>query len=287
MIVTRLIGGLGNQMFQYAVGRALSLRHEVPLFLDMNSFSEYRLREYALGVYNIQARALATNEVPKLKLAPWYLPKEMLRRLAGRPRAHSRGYCGEREQFVLDHALFERRPPLYLDGYWQNEKYFIGHRETILRDFSLKAPISERARAYQRMIGEVVSVSLHVRRGDYVSNPAAHNYHGTLGLDYYDRAMGIIGAALPEPSIFVFSDEIAWAKEHLKYDRMVFVEGCEDFEEIFLMSCCRHNVTANSSFSWWGAWLNNNPDRVVVAPRRWVNPKFTTGGPHPESWMRI
>ncbi len=310
--MTQLDGGLGNQMFQYAVGRALSLQYGVPLFLDTSAYSHYTTRKYALGVFDINARIAAAEEIAVFKPSAKKDFQSILRSLADKaptravllvknlvPRGivskpgrglppDSKYLYREKQEFVFDERVLAEPPPLYLNGYWQNEKYFARHRDTILRDFTLRTPISEKARAYQKMIQETMSVSLHIRRGDYVRSAAARKlYEGVCDLDYYRRALELLKRKIPEISVFVFSDEIAWAKANLSCDRAIFVEGCVDCQELFLMSCCKHNIIANSSFSWWGAWLNCNAGKIVLAPRRWHNSGDEDHTPIAESWTRV
>ncbi len=312
VIVTRLDGGLGNQMFQYAIGRVLSMDCGVPLYVDLGSYSHYSTRKYALGVFNISAQIAAAKDIGIFAPAVRADLKNFVRKLAQKSPTrlvltiknlmphgfssklgrrlppNSKHYYRENEQFIFDHNVLARRPPLYLDGYWQNEKYFVGYREAILRDFTLRTPISEKAKIYQNMIQVHASVSLHIRRGDYVRNAAARKlYDGICDLDYYGRALDFLKQKIQDISVFVFSDEIAWAKANLHQERAIYVEGCADFEEMYLMSCCRHNIIANSSFSWWGAWLNANEEKIVMAPRRWHRTGDDNHTPIPESWVRV
>lgn len=311
-IITRLDGGLGNQMFQYAAGRALSLQYGVPLFLDTSAYSHYTTRKYALGVFNINARIAAAEEIAALRPTAKKDFQSVLRSMADKAPTRvvllvknivPRGVMGkssrglppdskhlyrEKQEFGFDETLLARQPPLYLEGYWQNEKYFVYRRDALLREFRLRAPISEKAKAYQKTIQETTSVSLHIRRGDYVRSAAARKlYEGVCDLGYYARSLELLNRMAPDMSVFVFSDEIAWAKANLNCDRAVFVERCADFEELFLMSCCKHNIIANSSFSWWGGWLNCNAEKIVVAPRRWYRSGDESHTPIPENWTRV
>ncbi len=312
--MTRLDGGLGNQMFQYAVGRALSLGCGVPLYLDATVYRSYTSRQYTLGVFDVKAEIYSARKAALLKFAPLEaggriigklarkLPSDVItmvkrilaERASGRQKhapPHGSGhYRREKEKYAFDETILSIQPPVYLDGYWQNENYFVHHRTEILRDFELKVPISEKAAEYKRMIVQTApaSVSLHIRRGDYVQSREARKlYDGICDLDYYDRALQMLNSAVPEPSIFVFSDDLAWARAHLRFERMIFVEGCLDYEEMFLMSCCQHNIIANSSFSWWGAWLNANKEKIVIGPRRWHKSGSNLFTPLPENWRRV
>ncbi len=310
-VTTRLDGGLGNQMFQYAVGRCLSLRHNAPLYMDIGVYRSYTSRQYSLGVFNVAAETVPLRDPPSLlESLPLQKAGRRLGNLARRlPSFASSAISGlvarknvamleanatqgfglprrEKQQFEFDQGILEIAPPVYLVGFWQNEQYFAACQNAIREDFTLRLPASPKAENYRSLIMRQPCASLHIRRGDYVRGSASTRLN-VCGLDYYNNALQLLRSIVPEVHIFAFSDEIAWAKEHLKFERIVFVEGCTDYEEMFLMSCCGHNIIANSSFSWWGAWLNPNKDKVVVAPRQWVNADIGGRTPVPASWVRI
>jgi len=311
-ILVKLDGGLGNQMFQYAVGRALSLRWGVPLLLDAGSYRPYSTRQYALGVFNIDAIVGPISQVeagiPRGRSMGRGL-LQMLRKVA-RPAAAAMRRGGgksqlpavpgwaprapwavyrEREGVRPDDALLESHPPLYLVGYWHDQRFFLEKADAVRRDFRLKAPLRPRAQSYrERIAGQPASVSLHIRRGDYLRIKPEPGQLALCGLDYYDRALKLLSSRLPEAKIFVFSDDIGWAKANLKAGACSFVDGCADYEEMFLMSCCRHNIIANSSFSWWGAWLNGNTEKMVIAPKQWVlGDDKAEKSPVPGDWHRV
>lgn len=184
----------------------------------------------------------------------------------------------------------KRRLGFFVDEYYQNEKYFIDIADEIKKEFVLKNDFSAKAKEYLQRIENSNSVSLHIRRGDYVANKKINAYHGVCGLDYYNEAMKIIKEKINNPIFFVFSDDIHWAEENLKGTEFVFVScpEIEDVEELILMSKCKHNIIANSSFSWWGAWLNKNPEKIVIAPKRWFNDKKAEQiNIAPANWLRI
>jgi hypothetical protein len=152
--------------------------------------------------------------------------------------------------------------------------------------------VSKEAKAMAEIINkEKNSVSLHVRRGDYVSNPDANKYHGTKGLDYYIAALARVNKSQKDSTVFVFSDDIAWCKKNLKLKakKVVWVDGKNSpIEDIYLMSLCKSNIIANSTFSWWGAWLNSNPKKIVVAPKVWFSDSnIDTSDLIPADWTRL
>ena len=292
MITVKLQGGLGNQMFQYAFGRAISLKLETPLLLDISGYEHQAAidtkRYFQLSCYNIQAEAISQPQSKINKIS------SIIKKIKGVLSNRTNPYSG----YMFDPKYLNTKDGAYLEGFWQTEKYFKGI-ETILRsDFSLKEKLGEKAKLYKTRIKQVqdnggVAVSMHVRRSDYITNSNANNYHGALDLTYYTRAISHIEAKLCKKPmvIFVFSDDIAWVKENFKTETpIVYVSRPEikDYEELFLMSQCDHNMIANSSFSWWGAWLNPKKDKIVVAPKRWVkDPKANTNDVVPLDWVRL
>lgn len=180
----------------------------------------------------------------------------------------------------------------YLQGYWQSEKYFSEIADVLREDFKFRQPLSEINAQWADKITQCHSISLHIRRGDYVSNPMTHKVHGVCQLDYYYRAIEYITSLIDDPVFFVFSDEAEWAKSNLEISHPVYyVEnntGQESYNDMRLMSLCRHHIIANSTFSWWGAWLNNSPEKIVIAPQKW----FATSDKDdsdliPKTWIRI
>jgi hypothetical protein len=272
VIIVRLIGGIGNQMFQYAVGRSLADRLCVPLKLDTTGFIDYTLRSYSLWAFNIAADVASREEIiaatGQTRFARSY--GKVARRLPWLPR---RDHIVRETSQAFEAAVLESPDGSYLSGYWQSEKYFLSVAERLHAEFTVRPPLQGSDREIARQIGACESVSLHVRRGDYVSNETTAKHHGTCGIDYYDRSVAYIAERVEEPHYFVFSDDPAWAVEHLHLSHPMTViahnGASRDFQDLRLMSLCDHHVVANSSFSWWGAWLGANGDGVVVSPKRW------------------
>lgn len=290
MIVMRLKGGLGNQMFQYALGRRLAIDHNTDLMLDTASFNHDRLRVYRLDVFNIKASAsdrlpfVATDS--RFKYVNHIFQK--IKSLFGKP------YQIIKEKgFPFDPTILHCSDQAYLDGFWQSEQYFDSVSQIIREDLALKSPIADELQKLAEQIKATPnSVSLHVRRGDYIANPVTTAYHGVYGVDWYLEAVSTIEERLTNPTFFIFSDDYEWVKEnlHLK-SPAVFIRPSPDGQEcndLYVMSLCQNNVIANSSFSWWGAWLNTNPNKIVIAPKVWF-----IGGPQnthdliPSSWIRL
>ncbi len=287
MITVRFFGGLGNQMFQYAAGRALAFRLHTNLGADVSWFDYYNLldtsRSFKLDALNTVLRKLDKQELRPF-MFQWLLSKLNLNR---------KDYFKEKF-FHFDGEVLNQKDGIYLDGHWQSEKYFVDFGGTIRNDFNLRYPLSrEAADVHQDIKQASLSCAIHVRRGDYVSDAKTNRYHGVCSLDYYKKAVEHIKERIGEPVFFVFSDDIQWVKENLNFGQMRFVdlsdkENLKDQQEMVLMSRCQHQIIANSSFSWWGAWLNQNKDKIVVAPDKWFdNEKINTQDLIPDSWIKI
>ncbi|UHS57112.1 alpha-1,2-fucosyltransferase [Agrobacterium vaccinii] len=268
MIITRIVGGLGNQMFQYACGRALSLASNQPLKLDLTEMDRYKLRQLQLDHFNIKAEVATPDEVP-LKQRNSFFGK-VVTSLKNRNRVPE----VTEKSALFDPTILDIRSPAHLVGYWQTEKYFKDYADIIRDDFSLKQPFSaEREIIFSKIKGSHFPVSVHVRRGDYVTNPAANAIHGTCEPAWYEAAMHKMADKAGDATFFVFSDDPQWARENLPtIGEMIFIEpqsDGRDGEDIHLMAACRSHIIANSTFSWWGAWLNPRPDKHVIAPKTW------------------
>jgi len=282
-VISRLQGGLGNQMFQYAAGHALAEYLKVPLLLD-RTFLDFRPadmiwtpRPFELDVFKAPSTFASTEMVERMRRKPT-LP-----------------FLHRSEQYkeigkTFNEALFQQRAPVLIDGYWQCERYFLACPDALRKDHfvPIDNPSAENA-SLCAMITSSKSASLHVRRGDYVTNLEAGRFHGMPGLSYYTNAAEELHQRCGVESFFVFSDDPAWVKENVRLPFAVtHVSHNHDREshwDLWLMKHCRHHIIANSSFSWWGAWLNDRADKTVIAPKNW----FADGGiKHdilPSSWL--
>ena len=278
MITVKLLGGLGNQMFQYAIGRHLAIKNGDALTLDLSELLKreninYTPRSFELDVFDIKcASKILPGKIQPLKtrVTLKYLTKKV------------------NENGLAYHAnVLALKGNVYLNGWWQNEKYFSDIENVIRKDFTLKPaelPHSE----YLRTIRSANSVSVHFRLGDYVSNPVARAFHGVLPLDYYKNAIKKITEQVPNPHFFIFSDDVDWVKTNFPFEQdhtFITPGNGNGAVDMHLMSLCKYNIIANSSFSWWGAWLNQNPGKIVIAPKKWYNATQTEI--IPAQWMQI
>lgn len=291
MIIVRLMGGLGNQMFQFAAGKALAMRLGVPLQLD-RTFLDYRsenpgytLRNFELDVFRIGTDIANKSDVSKMRK-----PLESrLSRVLPFLFANHVFYETQKNYMQKFETLSD---PVYMEGYWQTEKYFLSIADE-LRE-KIFVPVSAISPKNAELLNEIrnkKSASIHVRRGDYVTSAEANKFHGTCSVDYYERSAKMIAEKTGAEHFFVFSDEPEWVKENivLPYpttyiSHNVNRESCWD---IFLMSKCNHHIIANSSFSWWGAWLNTSREKMVIAPKNWFNDSASADNEIiPEGWIK-
>jgi hypothetical protein len=274
MIVVKVSGGLGNQMFQYAIARSISKKRKDQFKMDLLFYPAQLLRNYELASFNIFENIATVNEIKALSGSDYFIYKAA--RKAGlklRPKT----YFKEKKTTAFDPKVFDYSDRVYLDGFWQNEMYFIDIRREICRDFTPKEELSSQSKLYLKKIKKCNSVSIHVRRGDYVSNTHTNNVHGVCSLSYYKKAIKYIKSKEQKVVFFIFSDDINWCKDNFKFieDKCFIDNSNSAIEDLELMKNCNHNIIANSSFSWWGGWLNLNLDKIVISPKNWIveNPR--------------
>ncbi len=292
MIITRLSGGMGNQMFQYAAGRALALKHGVQLGLDLSFLLDrsarkhFTFRNFNLDVFNIEDHIVEPHQVP------WQYRKHLrgvLGLYADTFRRRFLKSSGTEKHFTFDSSVLSLGPDAYLEGYWQSPKYFEDIKNIIRQDFTLKEILPEPVELLRKEINNNASVCVHIRRGDFVGNAL----HDVVSADYYGKAIACIEADQKVEKVYVFSDDIEWCKNNILFSQPTTFVGPEYAGKkaeghLALMSACRHFVIANSSFSWWAAWLGDHPDKVVIAPARWfADPAIDTSDLLPEEWIRL
>ena len=274
IICTRVLGGLGNQMFQYAAGLSLAQHVNAQLIVDTSSFSRYPLRNYALSAFGIHAdevKCRGEDTRPAIEV----MRERLVRRLGrwGGP-ARWNGLI----KVVEPHTQFwpgfyELKGNCYLEGYWQSAQYFRYIEQRLRKVFDLSRFSHSTSRKMEEAIlEEPHSVAVHIRRGDYATNPLNMRTHGLCERAYYDRAKRLIEKYAGGTKFFIFSDEGDVARrEFSDWTNTIFVPPNSQEQDMMLMSLCRHAIIANSSFSWWAAWLNRNPEKCVVAPRLWFS----------------
>ncbi len=287
MIVVKLMGGLGNQMFQYAAGRALSLKHHVPLlcdeeFLNRNPKGAYTQRRPELHQVKIKAETASRNILKNFQQDNFW--DKIFRRKDAEPDVLIEGQA-------VNSRFFTVGKQVYLNGFWQSEEYFANYRPALLHEFQPAYDLDETAKKYLHQIRNCNAVSIHVRRGDYVQHPGANQFHGLIGMQYYTKAIEHVRHLKESCHFFIFSDDLPWCKQNFNFlDKITFVESNSDFSftDMYLMKHCRHHIIANSSYSWWGAWLCEEPGNITVAPGQWLMDKnLSTEKIYCKNWIRI
>jgi len=275
MIFLILSGGLGNQMFQYAAARALALRTGKTMIMN-TSFFLLNTRNTTPRLYELDLFQLP-NDIP---LKSSYLQSFFLHFLYPRIKNTMFGKC------------FLQNPDT-LFGYFQSETYFKDAEEQIRNDFRFKLPLIGGNERIAEEMKQSTSVSIHVRRGDYITNKYAKEHFLPCPINYYRQAINYLLEKTDNPQFYVFSDEPDWAREHLPLPNATFVDwnkGKDSWVDMQLMSLCQHNIIANSSFSWWGAWLNPHPEKIVIAPAEWLKDKKANANISdliPKKWIRL
>ncbi len=274
IIGVELQGGLGNQLFQYAVGRALAIKHDSNLTLNLHILKKDSKRKLGLDAFPIIASTVDTSE--------FQIPGR-LERLCARMGVRTgvlKTYPLEKSRFdeddskgCWDERILSVRPPAILHGYFQSERYFKNISTDLRKEL---IPINKPSETFHQVAYKIhmagqASTSIHVRRGDYASDPHTLAFHGLLGNEYYGPALSHLRDKVPDAKLFVFTDDPIAAAELFPPNMGVTYisgQGLSDVDELMLMSKCRHHIIANSSYSWWGAWLGSN-DGLTIAPRRW------------------
>ncbi len=289
MKIVKLLGGLGNQMFQYAL--ACSIKAHQPdseVLLDLHCFKGYHKHNgYEIDKI-FRPRFKAAKLIDVAKIAYPYCSYNAWR-IGSRVLPTRRSMIIEDSKETVDTSMLSLSGDFYYDGYWQSEEYFKDIRDCILKEFAFP-PFDERNQICANNIMGTNSVSIHVRRGDFLNHPL---YKDICTLQYYEEAIKRICSMAPIDHIVIFSNDIAWCKDHmsafLQNKRTTYIDwnkGQQSFNDIHLMSLCKHNIIANSSFSWWGAWLNQNPNKIVISPHVWDNSR-SASSPICKDWIKI
>ena len=257
MLIVRIQGGLGNQMFQYAYAKALETNgNEVKIDVANATLSS------ELDNYNIDLDVASFDEIRKLFSKNKFI--NFIHKV--------KGDVLKEKSLSFNKNLLEAVGNKYIYGYFQSEKYFLNIKNIIVKQFTLKQNLSHYAQEIKNTIQNTKNTcSIHIRRGDYIINKSANKIHGTCSLDYYNNATKLIDKKINSVKYYIFSDEIEWVKENMNIANATYIEnnGRTPHEDILLMSLCEHNIIANSSFSWWASWLNENKEKIVIAPKRW------------------
>jgi hypothetical protein len=299
MIRVKLQGGIGNQMFQYALAKSLAIKNMTEVSLDLTTLNHrlpgrnYVFRTYDLGFLNIKENltwlsklSLIFNNFSFLLAKFFYAIKKEVLPLS---------IVEEKENYFFDQVALLATDGVYLDGYWQSYRYFEPISDVIKKEFTFKNELADSALEMSKSIANVNSVCINVRRADYVNNQSNLNFFGALSEDYFRQAIGIIDEKVTAPHYFIFSDDLAWAEEKFSFlERMTIIGSEFDdnryIDKFHLITLCKHFIIPNSTFAWWGAWLSSNPDKIVIAPKQWVRDEKLNANTKDlilENWLRI
>lgn len=299
MIGVKVTDGLGNQMFQYAYGRSLALKNDVPLKLDLRFYDYDNYRKFHLDVFNVKYEVATNDELEKIA-NPWGTRKKRIRKLKNRimislgiHKRFKKTHVYENRIFLIDGRLKKVKPNTYVEGYFQSYGYMQGIEDELRNEFAFKDDPVGKNLELLRELKSKNSVSIHIRRGDYITNKLHKDFMGTCSVEYYNNAIKQVIENTEEVNFYVFGIGMDWAREKLDFKRrpVKFVTHNDEkngFEDLRLMSNCKHNIIANSTFSWWGAWLNKNKEKMIFAPKIWLKEKANKVEKLiPNNWTKI
>lgn len=302
MKIVRIIGGLGNQMFQYAFFLSLKEKNN-KVKIDISDFNNYMLHN-GIELSKIFTIDLSNHSIQKNRI-PFkdYYSAFKFRKFLGILFFYNKNLFIKKTHFIeknysaFNESLFFSNN-IYLDGYWQNQEYFLKIKDIIIKEFNWKI-VSPKNKIVAKSMSNENSVSLHIRRMDKVKNIKQLLYRIKLLLvwrvsnkKYYLDAINFIQDKVENPKFYIFTDNIEWVKNNIKMndDNYTIVDwnrGEESNQDMYLMTQCKHNVISMSTFSWWGAWLNNNKNKIVVSPKKWAFRLEKDNGIIPKNWVRI
>jgi len=271
MVIINLTGGLGNQMFQYAFGKAIATEHGTDLKFHFTNALFNTQRDFELDVFNISVSRARTSDLHKLGVVQNRLVNRLLYLFDERFKLQfNKHIVTQKYPYNYNSNYLSIKNDSYIQGYWADERYFKKIENTIRNEFTLKKKLDDNNKKILKQIQAFNSVSLHVRRTDYVTNK--NNLVQFIGLDYYLESIKKIKQVVSDPVFYVFSDDISWCRENLQphLKNAYFMDhniGKEAYKDMKLMSACKHNIIANSTFSWWGSWLNQNQNKIIIKPR--------------------
>jgi hypothetical protein len=267
-VIIKFWGGLGNQMFQYCLLKRYETTYNV--LADISEYSEYKMYNgFELEkIFDIQVKKCSNKEKNKLSNSGNFILKKIKRKIFGRKNFE---ICETEGEFCNEIFNLDPNKNYYIDGYWQDLRYFNEEESQIINYFNFTM-IDEKNIDIIKKMNKHNSVSIHIRRGDYINNSI---YEDICTLAYYNKAIEYIYNEVDKPIFYIFSNDIPWVKENFKNNNeFIYIDWNErenSYQDLLLMSNCKHNIIANSSFSWWGAFLNKNKDKIIITPSKWNN----------------
>jgi hypothetical protein len=294
MLIVKIVGGLGNQMFQYAMAKSLSLGRESQLRVDTSTFKNRKYinpEGYLLKkIFNVPDNEASISDYIKvLGIGSITLPLIKRNKILTFTKKH---VINENKAFHFEDKLILKNKPVssYILGYWQSELYFQRHASEIRKLFQFQESVlSLDTKNLLKKIKSCNAISLHVRRGDYISNPSYRKIYNHCNIEYYKRAKKIVSTSLENIKYFIFTDDISWVRAQPEFVDCIIATNQDtgSWNDLYLMSQCKHHIISNSSFSWWGAWLNDGDKKIVVSPNQWFKDGTVTKDLLPKSWITI
>lgn len=290
MIAVSLKGGLGNQLYQYASAKALARQNKSVIWLDVSFFNskivDLTPRHFELNSYKLierkDVKIIGTMDSVITKFDSKNLAIRGVKKLLPK-------YIEQSPDF--DQSFFDNKGHLVIEGYFQSYKYFKHLKQELIKDFELLESLNEDNKGMLKAILNKNSVCIHVRRGDYVTLKSASEFHGLCDINYYNQAIELIESKVNDPYYFIFSDDIAWCQENFNNNSATFVDINSTKKahlDMYLMQNCKYFIIANSTFSWWGAWLSSYDDKIVISPKNWfINENINIEDRIPQEWIRI
>ncbi len=291
MKIVNIIGGLGNQMFQYALARNLGKRFGESVYVDTSLFDTYNVHNglEIEHIFNIKLNQASPQDIKRLTR---YTRHYALWRIYRRLLPQKKSVCKESADAAFDESILTLNIDRYYDGYWQNHRYFDDCAAEIRQIYRFALPLDEKNKQIAKEITtEENSVSIHIRRGDYLKHSI---YAGICTIEYYQKAVEYIKQHIKGAlHFYIFSDDIAWCKDHIgtilgdsSHTYIDWNQGSDSYKDMQLMTLCRHNIIANSSFSWWAAWLNEHRNNIIIAPSKWQQSDYKNHIQMPD-WILI
>lgn len=296
MIVTKIIGGLGNQLFQYAFARDLSLKKKVNLKLDLSDFKKYKpinidAKNFYPGILQFRIKSQIAKSIDLFYFypRPIFISK-IIKSISNRGFSllcslFNKGYFFEINYFKKYSINLKTCKNFYFHGFWQNEEYFKDSRKILIKELRLKK-LSKKHQKLLQSVRSKNSVSLHVRRGERTNNKYKKMFP-MPSKRYFLKSIKLMNEKIKNPKYYIFSDDMKWVKKNLKIKNAIYINNFKDYEDLITMSKCSHNIISNSTFSWWAAWLNTNDDKIIISPKKWTFINKKPFNPCLTEWLRV
>lgn len=280
MIIVKLMGGLGNQLFQYAFGKNLEIITGAEVFFDTTSYSKNSDRNLSILDFRVDVNHAESNQIDSF----FSFKNRAIRKFFQYTYINNHEVHFE-DSLEFDPITLDKRKNHYFLGYWQSEVNFSNIFKLLRKEFQLKSSVKKSK--FSSLINKRDCVSVHIRRGDYAHNESIKAFHGLLPKTYYLNAMNLMVELVSTPLFIIFSDDIDWVKNNfqISFDYVIFDDlSYSDSEVLIIMSKCKHQIIANSTFSWWAAWLNTNKGKIIIAPKKWFSKNLRPENLIPKKW---